>query len=60
MSCQSSLSDCDKDDNEVKPETVHNSPGIYLIAEGNPIKHLGDSLKAVRPVIASNGVPSSK
>ena len=42
----------DKDDNEVKPEA-----GIYFMAEKNLGKfQLKCCLKAVRPVIASNGV----
>ena len=47
-----------KDDDEMKPCYVHRSPGIYLMTEENPGKpQLGDRLmKAVRPVIASNGV----
>ena len=38
--------------------SMHRSPGICLMAEEKPRKpQLGDSLmKAVRPVIASNGV----
>jgi hypothetical protein len=28
----------DKDDNEMIPEIVHRSPGIYLAAEKNPEK----------------------
>jgi hypothetical protein len=37
----------------------HRSPGIYLTAEGDPVKlQLGDCLmKAVRPEIASNVIP---
>ena len=45
--------------NEMKPRTVHTSSAICLTAEGNSRKpRLGDRLKAVRPVIASNGVDS--
>ena len=48
------------DDNEVKQGTVHRSPGFYCTAEENPRKsQVGDRLmKAVQPVIASNGVVS--
>ena len=51
--------DNDKGDNEMILGAVHRSPGICLTAEENPRKsQLGDRLtKAVRPVIASNGVP---
>ena len=35
VSHQSSLMANDKGDNEVKPEAVHRSPGIYLAAEEN-------------------------
>ena len=43
------LSTTDKDDNEIIPEVVHRSPGIYLMADENPEKpQLGDCLtKAV-------------
>ena len=49
----------DKGDYEMISGAFHRSPGIYLTAEGNPRNpQLGDSLmKAVQPVIASNGVP---
>ena len=55
---QSRLSANGKVDNEVKPGTVHISPGIYLTAEENLGKiQLGDHLiKAVHQEIASNGV----
>ena len=48
-----------KRDNEIIPGDVHRSPWIYPSVEENPWKYqLGDRLlKAVRPVIASNGVP---
>ena len=56
---QSRLSANDKGDNEVKPGAGHKSPGIYLTAEENPGKpQLRDHLmRALRPVIASNGIP---
>ena len=59
MSRHSRLSADFNGDNAIKPGSVHISPGIYLMTEENPIKpQLGDHLmKAVRPVIASNGVP---
>ena len=40
------------------PRAVHKSPGICHVAEETPGKpQLGDhSMKAVRPIIASNGV----
>ena len=42
----------DKGDNEMIPGAVHRYPGIYLIAEENPVKHqLADHLMK-----ASNGV----
>ena len=49
----------DKDDNEVKPGTVHRLSRISLTAEENPGKsQLGDRLmKAVRQAIVSNRVP---
>ena len=55
---QSNRSDNDKGDSEMIPRTVHRSPGINLPADENPGKpQLGDRLmKAVRPVIASDGV----
>ena len=59
MSHQSRLSANDKGDNEMILGTVHRSLGIYLTTEESSGKtKLGDRLmKAVRPVIASNGVP---
>ena len=55
VSLLSNLSANDRADNEMKPGNLHRSPGIFLNAEENP--HLGDRLtKAVRPVIASNGL----
>ena len=37
----------DKDDNEIKPDSMHKSPGIYLAAEENSGKpQLVDCLKA--------------
>jgi hypothetical protein len=52
------LSNNDKSYNEVKPDTVHRSPGIYLMTEENPGKTQlgGHVMSAVRPVIASIGV----
>ena len=50
-----SVTSNDKDDNKMIPWAVHSSPGICLRAEE---KELGDRLmKAMRPAIASNGVP---
>ena len=48
-----------KGDNEIIPGAVYRSPGICLTVEKIPGKpQLGDHLmKAVRPVIASKGVP---
>ena len=46
----------DKGGNEMILGAVHRSPGIFLTAEENPRKPLPDE-GAVRPVIASNGVP---
>ena len=51
----------DKDDDEMIPGAVHKSPGICLTAEENPgIPQIGEKSDegTVRPVIASNGVPS--
>ena len=58
VSRQSCLSANDKGDNKMEPGAVHISLGIYLTAEKNTGKpQLGDHLmKAVRPIIASNGV----
>ena len=59
MSLQSRLSTNDKGDNEIIPGAVHKSLGIYLTAKKtpkNPARR--PSMKAVRPVILSNGVPS--
>ena len=58
VSRQSHISANDKGDNEMIPEAMHKSPGIYLTPEENHGKlQLGDHLrKVVRPVIASNGV----
>ena len=53
--CQSRLSANNIGDNEMNPRAVDRSPGIYLMVEENP--RLGKHLKAVRTVIASNGVP---
>ena len=41
------------------PGAVHRSPDIYITAEENPEKNsaTSQSMKVVRPVIASNGVP---
>ena len=48
-----------KGDNEMISGTVHRYPGMYLTDEEN--SQLRDSLiKAVRPVIASNGILTSK
>ena len=53
----------DKSDNEMIPGVVHRSPGMCLAAEENPGKPRKTSARrpsdegAVRPVIASNGVP---
>ena len=49
----------DKGDNGMIPANLHRSPGICLTAEEKPGKRqLGDRLiKAVRPIIASNGAP---
>ena len=47
----------DKEDNEMILGAVHNSPGICLTAEENPRKPQLGNRRAVRPVIASNGVP---
>ena len=38
VSCQSRLSTNDKDKNEMIPETMHRSPGIYLTTEENSEK----------------------
>ena len=59
MSCQSHLSANEKADNEVKLEVSHRFLGIYLTVEENSGKRqLGNQqIKAVRPVIDSNGVP---
>ena len=59
VSPQSRLSTSAKSDNEMIPGTVHKSPGIYQMAEENHGKpQLGDRLmKAVRPIVSSNGVP---
>ena len=54
MSRQSHIAN-DKGDNEIIPGAVYRSPGIYLAAEENPARI--PSMKAVRLVIASNGVP---
>ena len=45
--------------NDMEPGAVYVSPGIYLMVEENPRKpQLEDRLmKAVRPVVALNGVP---
>ena len=50
----------DKGDNEMIPGAVHRSPGIYVTAEEKTRKPPSRSplMKAVLPVIASNGVPS--
>ena len=58
VSRQSLLSSNVKGDNKIKSGAVHRSSGIYFWAEENPRRsQLGDRLmKAVRPVIASNGV----
>ena len=55
----SRLSANNNGDNEMIPEAVHRSPGIYLTTEENPEKpQLGNRLmKAVQPVIATNEVP---
>ena len=60
--CQSLLSANDHGVNEIKMETVHRSPGNCLKAGEKPAKSLlGDRLmKAMRLVIASNGVPNLK
>ena len=56
--CQLRLSK-NKDDNDVKPGAVHRSFGNYLAVEENTGKpQLGDCLKAVRTVIASNVFPN--
>ena len=62
VSRQSCPSANDKGDNEMIPVAVYRSPGICRIAEETPGKTLarGPSKKAVRLVIASNGVPYSK
>ena len=59
VSRQSHLSANDNGDNEMTQKAVHRFASICLAAEENPGKpHLGDSkLKAVRPVVVSNGVP---
>ena len=50
----------DKCVDEMNPEAVHRSPSIYLTVEENPGKsHLGKHLKALRSVIATNGVSLS-
>ena len=56
--CQASLS-VDKSDNEIKPEAVHRSPGIYLTAEENPEKpQLGDHMMhLLNDVIAGRNDP---
>ena len=59
VSRQSCLSANYKSDNEMIPGAAHGSPGIYLRTEENSENpKLGDRLmKALRPVIASNGIP---
>ena len=52
MSRQSHLLVIDTDENEMKLGFVNSSSGIYLTAEENP-----GLMKAVGPVISSNGVP---
>ena len=49
----------DKDDNEMILGAVHRSPDICLTAEENPRKpaRRPSDEEAVRPVIASNGIP---
>ena len=51
-----------KSDNEMILGSVHKSPEICLTAEENPGKPLLEDrlMKAVRPVIASNGSHTSK
>ena len=57
VSRQSCLSANDKGGNGMIPGAVLRATGIYLTAEENPRKlQLGDK-GALRPVIASNGVP---
>ena len=55
VSRQSHLSAIYKDDNQMIPEVVHRSPGIYIRADENPeISHLGDRLlKNAQQVFAS-------
>ena len=55
----SRLSAKDKDDNDIIPGAVHRFPGIYIIAEDNARKTSAkrSTMKVVRQVIASNGIP---
>ena len=47
----------EKDDSGVGPDRVHRFSRCHLTTEENPVKpQLGDSLKAIGHVIASNGV----
>ena len=48
----------DNNENDMIPGAMHRSPGSYLTAEENPWKTsaMRPSMKAVRPVITSNGV----
>ena len=57
VSHRSRLSTDVKGDNEMIPGAVHRSPGIYLTAKENAQKTSArrPSMKAVRPVVASNG-----
>jgi hypothetical protein len=50
----------DKGGNEMIPEAVHRSPGIHLMAEEKEEILSHRLVMAVRPVIASSGVPYSK
>ena len=55
VSRQSRLSAGDKGDNEIIPGAVHRSPGTFRLRKTSA-RRLSEE-GAVRPVIASNGVP---
>ena len=58
MSRQSLLSANVKGDDDMLPGAVHRAPDIYLTADKTPIiSDRRPSMKAVRPVIASKGIP---
>ena len=60
VSRQSRPSANDKGDNEMIPGALHRSPGIYFKAEKNPrvTSARRPSMKILRPVITSNGIPN--